>query len=135
MNTNEKGGLGESRLIYEFTKKGWKVSLPLGHDAAYDMVVDDGEHLHRVQVKSVESSDDVVLVRTERTYTSGERIVTRRYSKSDFDLLGVFDRRGDKCYLIPVWMVADKSCISLRLTAPKNNQKKGILLADDFEVK
>lgn len=132
MNTNEKGGLGEARFIHEYTKKGWKVSIPLGHDAAYDLIVDDGEKLHRVQVKSVESTEDVVLIRTERTYTSGNRIVSRRYAQTDFDLLAVYDRRMDACYTLPVWMVADKSAISLRLTPPRNNQKKGVLFAGDF---
>lgn len=132
MNTNEKGGLGETRFIHEFTKKGYKVSIPLGHDAAYDLIIDDGEKLHRVQVKSVESSDDVVLIRTERTYTSGSRIVSRRYTTSDFDLLAVYDRRCDVCYTLPAFMVAGKSAVSLRLTPTKNNQKKGIFIAGDF---
>lgn len=135
MNTNEKGGLGESRFVYELTKHGYKVSLPLGHDASYDMIIDKDGALQRVQVKSVESSDDVVQVKTTRTYTSGDRIVTRTYSPTDFDQLAVFDRRGDQCYLVPINLVANKTMISLRLTPTKNNQKKGILLAGDFVVR
>lgn len=30
---------------------GWDVSIPLTESAAYDLVVDDGSGLHRVQVK------------------------------------------------------------------------------------
>lgn len=135
MNTNEKGGLGETRFIYELTRRGWKVSISLGHGAAYDMIADDNGTPHRIQVKSTSSTDEVLNVRTERTYTSGDRVVSRLYAEDDFDFLGIFDMRQDKCYLVPISLIANKRSLSLRFSPAKNNQKTGIHLASDFVVK
>lgn len=134
MNTNTKGGHGESRFIHEFTKLGWKVSLPLGHDAAYDMIVDNAGVLSRVQIKSCTSTEDVMQLRLDRTYTSGKRIVTKLYSLDDFDLLGVYDLRTEECYLLPITDVADRAGISLRFVPTRNGQKKNVLMAVDFLV-
>jgi PD-(D/E)XK endonuclease len=132
MNTNIQGQLGEVKFITALTVAGWKVSIPLGHDAAYDLVGDFNGKLHRIQVKTSTSSNEMVLVKLQRTYTSGSRIVTKTYALTDFELLGVYDVRTDSCYLVPMEHVAEKGTLSLRFTACRNNQTKRILMAGDF---
>ena len=49
--TQRKGDLATAQAIVTFTRRGYDVSIPLTESAAYDLVVDDGEGLHRVQCK------------------------------------------------------------------------------------
>jgi PD-(D/E)XK endonuclease len=49
--TQRKGDLATARAIARFTWMGFDVAIPLTESAAYDLVVDDGEGLRRVQCK------------------------------------------------------------------------------------
>ena len=48
----QKGDIGEAQAILEFSKKGWTVSKPLTHDSKYDLIVELGGNLAKVQVKT-----------------------------------------------------------------------------------
>jgi hypothetical protein len=49
--TQRKGDLVTASAVARFTRMGFDVSIPLTESAAYDLVVDDGEGLRRVQRK------------------------------------------------------------------------------------
>jgi hypothetical protein len=49
--TQRKGDIATSRAIARFTAMGYDVSIPLTESAAYDLIVDDGTQLTRVQCK------------------------------------------------------------------------------------
>jgi PD-(D/E)XK endonuclease len=49
--TQRKGDLATASAVARFTRMGFDVSIPLTESAAYDLVVDDGEGLRRVQCK------------------------------------------------------------------------------------
>jgi hypothetical protein len=49
--TQRKGDIATSRAIATFTAMGYDVSIPLTESAAYDLVVDNGTRLARVQCK------------------------------------------------------------------------------------
>jgi hypothetical protein len=51
-NPREQGLLGLTDAIAFFGRRGWPVSLPLIDSQPYDLVVDDGVSLRRVQVKT-----------------------------------------------------------------------------------
>jgi hypothetical protein len=56
-----------------------------------------------------------------------------------FDITGKLLRvqckwgRLDRCYLLPIQIVAGKHQVQLRLTRPRNSQRAGVILADDYE--
>jgi len=51
--TNTKqGDIGEARAIYEYTCLGYTVSRTIFDSAKYDLIIDDGTCLARVQVKT-----------------------------------------------------------------------------------
>jgi PD-(D/E)XK endonuclease len=49
--TQRKGDIATTRAIATFTAMGLDVSIPVTESAAYDIVVDDGVRLRRVQCK------------------------------------------------------------------------------------
>jgi len=49
--TQRKGDIAVSQAIARFTKMGYDVALPLTESAHYDLIVDTGRVLKRVQVR------------------------------------------------------------------------------------
>ena len=52
MNTKDVGDVTEAKVIHELISNGYSVCVPFGDNDKYDLVVDDREHLHRVQCKT-----------------------------------------------------------------------------------
>lgn len=52
MNSKQQGDVGVAMAIAYYTKEGFGVSVPLTDNLRYDLIVDDGGKLLRVQVKS-----------------------------------------------------------------------------------
>lgn len=118
-----KGDSTELACILAFRLKGWKVSIPYGEDSKYDLILDTGEKLLRVQCKFAHLSSD------------GSNISITCLSNNKKYLPGSIDcyatvHKG-KCYLIPY---VNQKVISLRLTPPKNNQKEFIRFAHDYFI-
>jgi PD-(D/E)XK endonuclease len=55
--TQRKGDIATTSAIATFTRLGFDVSVPLTESAPYDLVVDDGESLRRVQCKYAATRD------------------------------------------------------------------------------
>ena len=55
-------------------------------------------------------------------------------TESEIDLVAVYCEPLDRCYLLPISLVAGRRGIQLRLTAPRNGQRACINLAEDFEL-
>ena len=53
-----KGDSNEIKCILAFIQLGWKVSIPYGEDSRYDLIVDRGNDLIRVQCKSCTLKDN-----------------------------------------------------------------------------
>src|SRR5581483_7375598 len=70
-STQRKGDIATSRAIAVFTAMGYDVSIPLTESAAYDLVVDDGSRLERVQCKYVSVSRNQVDLRRIHSNSTG----------------------------------------------------------------
>lgn len=96
MNSRIKGNIGIGQSIAYFTSLGYSVSIPLTDTQPYDLIVDDGKFLFRVQVKYVESS--YVGLRTIRCNTKETKVSL--FDRKKIDILIVV-RKDDGIYLIP----------------------------------
>ena len=86
----------------ECMRRGWKVSLPVGEDCRYDLIVDTSKSLSRVQVKTC-------TTRTCRSYEVKVRYGTvkggakfKSYSWKDCDLIAIFVVPLNTWWIIPV---------------------------------
>jgi PD-(D/E)XK endonuclease len=102
--TQRKGDIATSRAIATFTQLGYDVAIPLTESAAYDLVVDDGATLVRVQCKFVGSARREVDLR--RIHSNSNGYVVKRTLAGSYDWLFVLDGDGRE-YLI-------KSCLAGR---------------------
>lgn len=134
MNTVQIGDIGEAFAIAKFTKAGFTVSNPIANNARYDLIVDINNRLYRVQVKTLQKVTEEVKMEfyTKTTnYTKG-KWKSNRYTDSEIEMLFLYCLENDWCGL---YLVEGEcpSQITVRLSPPKNNQKIGINMAEDFE--
>ena len=122
--STKQGDIGEARAIYEYTKRGYVVSSPLHDSAKYDLIVDDGTKLSKVQVKTsklkfTEGAGYQICLPTGGGNT---KVNTRRKPEAgDYDELFVLTEDGE-CWIIPASVVVGRSTISVGST--KYNEYK-----------
>ena len=87
--TQRKGDIATSRAIATFTAMGFDVSIPLTESAAYDLVVDDGSRLARVQCKF--ANDRRRQVDLRRIHSNSTGYVVKRALEGSYDWLYVLD--------------------------------------------
>jgi len=133
-DTKSKRDLSELVVAVALTRAGYAVSKPLGENQRYDLIADDGERLHRVQVKTGRVRGGVVKFSCCSTH--GHRrtgnLATRPYT-GQIELLAVYCPESGKVYVVPEAELT-RSGIHLRLVAPRNNMTKTIRWASTYEL-
>lgn len=111
---------------------GYMPSRPL-MDCRYDIVLDDGDRLWRVQVKHANkepsSAAGSVCAKLEYT-TRTNKLYT--YNAQEVDALVVYIPKIDRLCWLPIHLFAGKREITIRICPPKNSQKKGLIMASDY---
>jgi len=130
MRTNIKGDIGELSIMREFLKLDYWCSKPFGDDCPYDLIVDNKNgQLKRVQIKYV-TPDDKNTLRVKFFSETGISY------KETVDWIAVYNSDSEKCYLIDLEKFdVNVRSLFLRLEKPKNNQSKGINLAENYELR
>jgi hypothetical protein len=90
--TQRKGDIATTRAIASFTAAGWDVSIPVTESAAYDLVVDTGDALVRVQCK-FSSSPEVGL---RRIHSNSRGYVVKTIEEGAYDWLYVLRPDGSE---------------------------------------
>ena len=130
--TNVKGQLAVSRAELRAFELGYLPSRPL-YDARYDLIVDNAKKLLRLQVKYADgkpsNSSGSVVVKLE--YQDRRKNIYT-YQKSEIDGLVVYIPKIDKLCFFPNNIFVGKKKLNIRLDKPKNNQKKGVIAAEDY---
>jgi PD-(D/E)XK nuclease superfamily protein len=108
--TQRKGDIATARAIATFTAMGFDVSIPLTESAAYDLIVDDGRELMRVQCKF--ANDHRRQVDLRRIHSNSTGYVVKPTIEGSYDWLFVLDGE-DSQYLIKTCL-ANRRSVTLR---------------------
>ncbi|MGH9765849.1 MAG: group I intron-associated PD-(D/E)XK endonuclease [Blastocatellia bacterium] len=129
-HTNSKGNVSESAALNAFSKAGFLISVPFGNGAPYDLVVDTGKRLLKVQVKTGRLRGGCVLFAAQRI--NGHHGTKRhKYAEGEIDLYAVYCQENDGIYLVPTLGALAEG--RLRVSSTKNNQQQNVRWAKDFE--
>lgn len=131
MQTNSKGNLSESKVLTAYIQAGFLVSVPFGNGAPYDFIVDVGERLLKVQVKTGRLRNGCILFPTQRY--SGHTGKGRNYGEGEFDVFAIYCPDNEQIYVLP--LAGNPTQGSLRCYETKNNQQQKIRWAKDYEFK
>ena len=133
LNTVTIGDIGEAQAIALFTKKQIPVSKPLTNNVRYDLIIEKDNKLYRVQVKTTANIKDGKMEFATKTtnYTKGTWS-TNHYSKNEVDLFFLYCLENDWCGLFIPDNEDIPTTLFIRTMSPKNNQKVGIRLMEDY---
>jgi hypothetical protein len=128
--------LGEASQVEVYaalTRAGYAILLPLGDCLPYDCIIDDGRTLQRVQIKTgYEDGRGAVRWATRATSWNKPGGAPRSYH-GRADLFAVWVPELRRCFLIPV-SDCGRVETALRLSPARNNQRKGVRQAVDYEI-
>jgi hypothetical protein len=114
MNSRKQGSIGVAIAISWFTQRGYHVAIPISETSRYDLIVDHGLHLQRVECKTTRFRDGLYYVVALQT-CGGNRSGTgkrTKLSKADCDLVFVHCDNGDD-YLIPASEIDGRASLTL----------------------
>ena len=111
------------------------VLVPFGENTRYDLVVDTGKSLRKVQCKTGRLRNGAVLFATCSSYAHhGSAVDPRRDYQGQVDDFAVFCHQLGSVYLIPIEDLDVRTLGTLRITPPANGQSKNIRLASTYEI-
>ena len=134
MTRSQKGAAAEAEIAAAAIRLRLQVLRPLGEGWRYDLVIDIGDKLLRVQCKWASRNGDVLNARCVTNRHTPHGYVRTKYTAAQIDALGVYAPDTDRCYLIPVSEVAGRTMLSLRVEPMRNNQAQLIRWAKDYEM-
>jgi hypothetical protein len=112
--TTDQGNIGLSKAIYEFQKMGYTISIPMTENQKYDLIIDYGEGLKRVQVKTTQFRSKhgtfTVNIKTCGGNRSGHKL--HYFDKDSCDILFILTSEDD-VYIIPTSVITAKSTLAM----------------------
>jgi hypothetical protein len=122
-------------IMYALRLMDYAILVPFGENTRYDLVIDNGSRLRRVQCKTGRLKNGAVHFPTCSTYVHHKNPkVPRRDYEGQIDDFAVYCPELGSVYLIPIEDVPTKSMGLLRVTPARNGQFKRIRLAAAYEV-
>lgn len=135
-NPNHKGNVAELAIAKEAADLGMTVLKPLTEHERYDLVLGIAGELLRVQCKWAGCNGDIVYVRLKSSSHSPTRgYVITTYDASEIDAVAVYCGDLDRCFLLPIDLVAGRFAFSLRVSKPRNNQRASLNWASEYEFR
>ena len=130
MTSAARGNAAEAAVLNDLIRLGLAVLVPFGDGHPYDLVIDIGNSAFlRIQCKRAWPVKGCVIFNARSTdHGRG----SQSYAGLA-DLFGVYFPPTDKVFLVPIDGVAAFEG-RLRLEPARNNQRKGIRLAEEFEI-
>ena len=129
-STAQKGELALLRVLQRTLEKGWIASRPT-RDCRYDLVLDDGERLHRVQVKYAGRRAWNCTGAVSLDFTKGGRR-DRTYLVNEIDAVIAYVAPADAL----VWLRREhfhgRRNVQLRYAATLSGQQAGCLLVREL---
>lgn len=133
LDRNRKGNIAEAAVVFHAARLGINVCRPLLEHGRYDLVLDIGGRLLRVQCKWAQHVGDVVVIRLIGSRFTPSGYVRTTYLRDEIDAVAGYCAPLDVCYLLPSELIAGRTTIQLRLAQTKNGQEAGLHWATQYE--
>jgi hypothetical protein len=134
MTTNQKGAIAEAAIVLAATKLGVEVYGPRAVGGRYDLIFVLDDRLLRVQCKWAARRGDVIVVPCVSSWRSRDGFVRRPYTTAEIDAIAAYSMDLDRCYFVPIERVEGRPAIALRLAPARNNQRRRINWAEEYEL-
>src|SRR3954447_5673112 len=134
MTTDQKGAIAEAAIAFEAVKLGVDVYRPVVEGGRCDLILGFGYELIRHQCKWASLVNDAVIVRCSTFRRTREGYKTTTYSADEVDAIAAYCDALERSFLIPIERATGHRVLALRAVPSKNNQRRRINWADDFDL-
>jgi prevent-host-death family protein len=132
VDTNHKGNVAELAIAKEAARLGLSVFHPLTEHGRYDLVLEVGGSLLRVQCKWARQMGDVVVINLATSRRGPDGHIRTTYSATEIDAVAAYCEEIDSCFFLPIDVVAGRSAIQLRLAPARNGQRAALNFANEY---
>ncbi|EST24363.1 group I intron-associated PD-(D/E)XK endonuclease [Streptomyces roseochromogenus] len=130
LSPKARGELTEAIVLAKLIEYGYSVSMPFGDNRRYDMIVDDGRQLHRVQVKTARDGRNAGTIEFN---TVSVHPISGRKTRYDGQIEAfVAYHPGNHAFYWAPAAVCTGNVFRLRTAPAKNNQVYGTWLAEPY---
>ena len=129
-NSKDRGDETEVKAMQQLIAAGNSVSVPFGDNDKYDLVVDDGTRLYRVQCKTAWRNKDEMIRFNTHSQTTSEGEYHERTYHGDIDAFLVRHPETETFYWIDIDEASEKK-MALRFDAEIDHPS--INWVEDFE--
>jgi hypothetical protein len=129
--TTERGNVSEAWVLVALIEAGYTVLHPFGDGCKYDLVIDDGVTLRRVQCKTGRLKNGCVAFNAYSV--AGNSGGKPQNYRGLADLFAVYCPDNGQVYLVPVESVGI-SKINLRVEPTRNSQGKRVNWASQYQL-
>jgi hypothetical protein len=121
-NSKRRGEVAELAFMHKAADLGFAVTKPYGDSEPYDFILDAGQRLWRVQVRSTSAPGGLrgYFLRTVHGCGGGRRMP---YDASQIDFLVAYVIPYSAWYVIPISFVGSRRTINLYPNKPKSRAK------------
>jgi hypothetical protein len=126
------GERSEAVILAAFVERGFLVLLPWGNNQRYDMVLDLGDHVLRVQCKTGRLKNGAIGFSARSVRCNTKQILTRSYH-GEIDYFAVYCPETRGIYLVACDDETPQH-FSLRVSPPTNGQHKHVRWAAEHEL-
>lgn len=130
MSTINVGNVSESLVLAAYIREGFLVSVPFGNGCPYDLIVDTGTRLLKVQVKTGWQSKGCLIYKGQRRIKDANRNGMRQYREDEVDFFAIYFPKTGSIYVVPFAEAGGYG--RLRIAPVMNGQQKLIRWATDF---
>lgn len=125
----ELGNTSEGIVLSAYLNAGFTVSIPFGTGASYDLVVDVGSRLLKIQVKTAWINKGCVQYKSQRRQP-GPGLTRRSYRNCEVDYFVAYCPANGNLYTVPAENHGGQG--RLRLAPVKNGQAQLVRWASDY---
>lgn len=134
MNTKDRGDVSTAVILASLVALGKSVSVPWGDNKAYDLILDDGGKLYRLQCKTGLLDGNRITFNTCSSYTTAGGVQQFVNYQGKIDMFAVYCPQLDRIYLVPIEDIPNSRQANLRLKPSRNRNQYGHRMAEQYEL-
>ena len=129
------GDRSQLAAVLALREAGYHVSLPIGENSRYDLIIERDGLMARVQCKTGRLEGGAIRFRTASSYYHHPHPnMPHKHYKGEIEYFAVYCRETGSVYLVPIRDADCEQAGSLRVEPCRNNQQLRIRWARDYEI-
>ena len=132
LTSTQKGAVAEAAVTAAAVELGFVVLRPVTEGRRYDLVIDTGRTLVRVQCKWAPRKGDVVAISTRTCRYTPAGYVRTTYRSTEVDGIAAYCADLRQTFWLPVADVAGRTFVHLRLAEARNGQRRRLRWAAQY---